>query len=73
MSTNPNVGLVTIHVLVNTEDMNETVKQLKERISSHETTIDCIAEFNTVHTAIIESVEKGTYKIGDLTFSRTAK
>ena len=40
MNKNSNVAVVTLHVLVNTDDMDETMKQLNERVTTHECVID---------------------------------
>lgn len=66
MNKNSNVAVVTLHVLVNTDDMDETVKQLNERVTTHECVIDISVIKKPIYGFIVESVENGTYKEGTL-------
>ena len=41
---NLNYGLVSIHAVVNTGDMTQTIKELQERVATHETVVDSIVD-----------------------------
>ena len=62
---NLNYGLVSIHAVVNTGDMTQTIKELQERVVTHETVVDSIAIYSPLTEATEKSIENGSYKEGD--------
>lgn len=62
---NLNYGLVSIHAVVNTGDMKQTIEELQERVATHETVVDNIAIYSPVTAATEKSIEDGSYKEGD--------
>ena len=64
MNNTTNIAIVTLRILVNTDNMDETVKQLTERVKTHETTVDVNATVEEADPSIIKNVEEGNYQLG---------
>jgi pimeloyl-CoA synthetase len=64
MNNTTNIAIVTLRILVNTDNMDETVKQLTERAKTHETTVDVNATVEEADPSIIKNVEEGNYQLG---------
>ena len=62
----PNVALVSLEVIVNTGDLRQTVDELTERCVTHPTTVDVMATPKFVPDSIVNAVEDGSYKPGEL-------
>ena len=66
-----NYGLVSIHAVVNTGDMTQTINELQERVATHETVVDSIVIYSPLTAATEKSIENGSYKEGTF-FDKTA-
>lgn len=64
MNNTTNIAIVTLRILVNTDNIGETVKQLTERAKTHETTVDVNATVEEADPSIIKNVEEGNYQLG---------
>lgn len=61
-----NVAFVTVTALVNTDDLMQTAEELHERVLTHETTVDVVTRATKAPEEIVQKVEAGTWKSGDL-------
>ena len=57
-----NVAVVTIHVLVNSESVTTSAKEITEAVRYHPTVLDTQSSFQAVSPSFQEKVELGTYE-----------
>lgn len=63
--TNNNIGIVTIHALVNSGCLESASRELQERIATHPTVIDNYRVNSALPEVLVRAVETGTYEQGD--------
>ena len=55
------VGIVTLHVLVNSESVVSSLNEITQAAKIHPTTVDIYASFQAVRPSFQEKVETGVY------------
>lgn len=63
--TNNNIGIVTIHALVNSKCLESAGRELQERVATHPTVIDIFRVNSTLPEVLVRAVETGVYEQGD--------
>lgn len=66
-----NVGIITLNILVNSEDVAESAKQIFEQAAMHPTTVEVSMTVGPACNIVTKIVEKGNFKPCDIKSAQT--